>query len=700
MRTNFLRLHIVTLFLLSIVCFQSAIAQEKLSPEELKKLADEIRQKAMSGKVTPAEVEALKKKMGAQQYAVKSPATQKAETEFKKISLAGLPAQVTGTSLKSFVTGMMKKMEPKLSTAQRKVSDEVLAKAKTNASHISQYAIFFYQQGDQVLAAWLCGNAVMLDPDNDLNTNNFATILIESGAQAHAVPIMRGLVQRFPKTSLFLNNMGQAFAGVGMKDSAMVYFVKCLSSEPKFPAANKTAAKISKSNGKKQDAVKYAKQAVESSLDEEMMDMLDELDPNGDHYSGFVKKKDLPDYFNLYKLKKPPHQRLPEDYERVMAERAAFRAELDRYKMEISAMQNAEARLGNEQLSKDAKKFQDYVFANGKLPAATPVSGLVKRAIKVYPAKYIHQELPAKMRALSQSFDATIAKENRSYDLDVENIKRVYAEKKKPYDCGEGKAEACRILEQLTKQECAELNKRLKVLLEACANAGDEFDKNQRQYAAEIFHHKSRWGYMVGVNEHLAKANYYAAAVEYLTNIEKMVGFAPFSPHCMQLERQLKKYTFSEIMRPVCPFNVNFDFGVVQATMNCKEGSITIDPGKAIEAMDSWKLQFTQDFVNKSTTYAVIKVLLSKEISGPSGIGNLIRLNAGASVEITATAFVTVDGKGGDYGIKGAVTASAWVEDPANVLDSKLQAEFGVEIGLSANSGVIGGPTGLTGFFN
>ncbi|MBO9636125.1 MAG: hypothetical protein J7578_23680, partial [Chitinophagaceae bacterium] len=669
-------------------------------PEELKKLSDEIRQKAMSGKVTPADVEAVKKKMGTQQYPVQSPAAQKAETEFRKISLAGLPAQVTGASLKSFVAVMMKKMEAKLSAVQRKVGEEVLAKTKNNTSHISQYAIYFYQQGDQVLAAWLCGNAVILDPDNDLNTNNFATILIESGAQAHAVPIMRGLVQRFPKTNLFLNNMGQAFASVGMKDSAMVYFVKCLASEPKFPAANKTAAKISKSNGKKQEAVKYAKQAVESSLDEEMMDMLDELDPNGDHYSGFVKKKELPDYFNLYKLKKPPHQRRPEDYEMVMAERAAFKAELDRYRMEISSIQNAEAKLGSEQLNKDAKKLQDYVFANGKLPASTPVSALVRKAVKVYPAKYIHQELPAKLKALSAKYDATVAQENRSYDLDVENIKRVYEEKKKPYDCGEGKGEACRILEQLTKQECAELNKRLMVLLEACANAGDEFDRNQRQYAAEIFHHKSRWGYMVGVNEHLAKANYYAAATEYLTNIEKMVGFAPFTPHCMQLERQLKKYTFAEIMRPVCPFNVSFDFGIIQTSMNCKEGSITIDPGKAFPAMDSWKFQFTQDFVNKSTTYAVIKVLLSKEITGPSGIGNMIRLNAGASVEITATAFVTVDGKGGDYGIKGSTTASAWVEDPANVLDSKLQAEFGVEIGLSASSGVIGGPTGLTGFFN
>lgn len=698
MRTHYLSGAIV--FFFSILLSLATTAQNKLSPEELKALAEEIRQKAMSGKATPAEIEALKKKMGIQGAPGATPASQKTNPEPKKISLAGLPAQVTGNTLRSFVAGMMKQMEPKLSKAQREAGKEILTKMAASPRSISQYAIWFYQQGDEVLATWLCGNALVLDPENDLNTNNFASILIESGAQAHAVPIMRGLVQRFPKTPLFLNNMGQAFAACGMKDSAMAYFVKCLASEPKFPAANKTAAKISKSNGKKQDAVKYAKNAVESGLDEEMMDMLDELDPDGDHYSGFVRKKDIPDYFSIYKLKKPPHQRLPEEYEMVMAERAAFRAELDRYRTEISVLYNRESKLGNEQLQKDTKKFQDYVFTNGKLPGAMPISNQVKKAMKVYTVRYIQKELPEKMRALGTKFDTAIARETRAYEWDVSNINRRFAEKKKPYDCGEGNAAGCRMLEQLTKQECAELNNRLKIFLEACASAADEFDKKQMQYAAEIFHHKSKWGYLVGINEHLSNANYYAAAIEYLKNIEKLVGYAPTSPHCQQLERHQAKYTFAEIMQPFCPVNVSCDFGVVQASVNCKEASFTIDPGKVIEAMDSWKFQFTQDFVKKSTTYAVIKVLFSKEISGPSGIGNMVRMNAGASAEVTATAFVTVDGKGGDYGLKGAATASAWVEDPANVLDTRLQAEFGVELCISANSGVAAGPTGLTGFFN
>ncbi|QEC40199.1 hypothetical protein [Pseudobacter ginsenosidimutans] len=683
---------------------QATIAQKKVTPEEAKAMAEELQRKAMSGqKISPAEIEAMKKKMGIATTATApskpNTAQDKVNAGLQKVSLAGLPAQVSGLSLKTFVDGMMKKMQPRLSAARRELGNEILTKMNTNSVYLSQYAIYFYQQGDAVLAAWISGNAIISDPDNDLNTNSFATILIESGAPAQAVPVMRGLVQRYPKTTLFLNNMGQAFAGCGMKDSAMYYFIKCMLDEPKHPAANKMAARISQLNGKKQDAVKYAKNAVETGMDQECMDLLDELDPDGDHYSGFVKKTGLPDYFNMYKIRKPRHQRLPEEYEIVLAERAAFREEIGRYKGEISKLHNEEEKLGQQQLNRDMKSFQDFVFANGRIPGRMPISDLVKKAMKIYSCKYIQYELPAKVKKLKIGFDTTIAIETRNYEFAVANINREFAEKKKPYDCGEGNAAGCQILEQLTKRECVALNERHKVYLEALANAGDEFDKRLKQYAAEIFYHKSKWGYLIGVNEHLANANYYAAALEYLATIEKMVGYTPTSPHCSQLMKKLEKFTFGEIMRPICPINVNFDFGVVQADMNCKEAGVTLDLGKAIPALDNWKLQFKQDFVNKSTTYSVIRTIVSKSIQGPSGIGKFIRLNAGAAVEITATAYVTIDGKGGDYGLKSGAMASAWVEDPLNVLDSKLQSEFGYEISLGANSGFQQGPAGLTGFF-
>lgn len=699
MKNSLIKIRTALFFFLSILIVQYASAQKPITPEEARAMAQELQKKAMSGKMTPAEIEALKKRMGVTPASVKSPAQTKVDQGFQKVSLAGLPAQVSSSSLKTFVSGMMKKMEPKLSKAQRDVADEILAKMDTNSSYISQYAVYFYQQGDAVLAAYISGMAVTLDPDNDLNTNNFTTILIESGAPAHAVPILRGLVQRYPKQTMFLNNMGQAFAACGMKDSAMHYFIKCMLDEPKHPAANKTAAKISKANGKKADAIKYAKNAAEAGLDEECMDMLEELDPDGDHYSGFVKKTGLPDYFNMYKLKKPRHQRLPEEYEIVMAERAAFREEMGRYKGEISKLYNDEQKLGQQQLDKDLKAFQEYVFTNGVRPGAMPITPLVKKAMKIYVNKYIQVDVPAKMKKLRAEFDTAIAVETRAYEFAVQNINREFAEKKKPYNCGEGNSAACQILEQLTKRECTALNERHKVYLNALANAGDEFDKRQKQYAGEIFYHKSKWGYLVGVNQHLANANYYAAALEYLTNIEKMVGYYPSSPHCVQLMKSLEKFTFAQIMKPICPINVSFDFGVVQADMNCKEAAITLDLGKAIPALDNWKLQSKRDHENKSTTFSVIRVIVSKSIQGPSGIGKFIRLNAGAGVEVTATAFVTVDGKGGDYGVKASAMANAWVEDPLNVLESKLSSEFGYEISLGANSGFTHGPQGLTGFF-
>src|SRR5690606_29532877 len=112
-------------------------------------------------------------------------------------------------------------------------------------------------------------------------------------------------------------------------------------------------------------------------------------------YNSFVQKKDIPDYFNLYKLKKPSHQRSVDEYEKVMAERATFRTELERYREEISIMRNKEAKLGSEQLSRDTKKFQDNVLRNGMLTGPMPISSQTKKAMKIYACRYIQYELPA-----------------------------------------------------------------------------------------------------------------------------------------------------------------------------------------------------------------------------------------------------------------------------------------------------------------
>ena len=145
MKNSLIKIHTVLFFFLSILVVQYASAQKPITPEEAKAMALELQKKAMSGKLTPAEIEALKKRMGATPASVKTPAQTKVDQGFQKVSLAGLPAQVSGSSLKTFVSGMMKKMEPKLSKAQRDVADEIFANMDTNSRYLSQYSIYFYQ---------------------------------------------------------------------------------------------------------------------------------------------------------------------------------------------------------------------------------------------------------------------------------------------------------------------------------------------------------------------------------------------------------------------------------------------------------------------------------------------------------------------------------------------------------------------------
>ncbi len=77
-------------------------------------------------------------------------------------------------------------------------------------------------------AILLAAKAALLDPGRDMNLNNLAGLLVIGGAPYPAIPILKTLVAKYPDHSMVLNNLGQAYAGIGAKDSAMVYLLRCI----------------------------------------------------------------------------------------------------------------------------------------------------------------------------------------------------------------------------------------------------------------------------------------------------------------------------------------------------------------------------------------------------------------------------------------------------------------------------------------
>jgi Tfp pilus assembly protein PilF len=57
--------------------------------------------------------------------------------------------------------------------------------------------------------------AVQKNPDDIASWNNLAAQYTMTGMQQHAVPILMNLLEQKPNNSILLNNMGQAFLGMG-----------------------------------------------------------------------------------------------------------------------------------------------------------------------------------------------------------------------------------------------------------------------------------------------------------------------------------------------------------------------------------------------------------------------------------------------------------------------------------------------------
>lgn len=696
---------------LSLLCFPSSLrAQQKKTNNggpDVKALQAEMEKIIKQGKKPDrAMLMQMAKQFGAKSSIKPNVAiTASASNTFPKYNLAGLPMMaVTGKKLTDYVAKMMKGLEKKMDPEIIGIVDELERKTDTNSNLMSQVSWALYQMEADDAALLMAGRTVLKDPLNDLSTNNFAAMLTNAGAAPKAIPILKGLVPRNQKNPLMLNNIGQAYACVGMRDSALYYFVKCLMLQPKHVTANKTAAQISKANGNKTKAIAYAKNSVDGDASVEALEIIDELDPSPNKFD-FLIKKDIPDYFNLYKFQKPTYQARHDQYEIVKAEQSAFKAEIDRMISQLKEIISQEEKLSAKAVNQSVDGTLNEAIATGNINKML-FSRLNKIAVKVYANKKINTDYPAEMRKIEEIFDNEIKARRSSYLTDIENISNQYKEKKAPYNCDEGSGNGCKMLERLTLEECDIKNKRLNSMLEACKVAAERFDQRQLQIARERFHFNSEWGYKLGVNEHMANALYYHAAVEYLKSIRKVVGYPPAEPFCLRLKEQLKTYTFADLTKPRCPTNTQFDIGVVTMKINCRESSIAIKLDKLLENsqiiklskkaafwLDGVKLELKTDHIAKSSTISLIKTWLEQKIEVPE-LSTPLRWKAGAKVEVSTAIYVTMDGKGGDAGVKAKAAVSAWSGVASGSADALNQVEAGVEMGWGINSGGYIAPKG------
>jgi tetratricopeptide (TPR) repeat protein len=241
---------------------------------------------------------------------------------------------LTNSTLPSFVTSGHNKVITQLKPGSKSKGEEIYQLIKsTNGSSavvIGNTAANLWVFGKVELALYVMGKACMDDPTNSDNLNNYAAMLSMSGAEQLSIPLLNTINARFPGNSTILNNLGQAWFGLGDIDMAEDFIESTLRIYAYHPQANITKAAIEESKGNTAAAVQATIKSIKHAYSKEKEDHLRKL---GHELEG----KDIrwpfnpkPNTLGLESFQHP-------DYPKSVDESIALEKEWDKFRNECQA---------------------------------------------------------------------------------------------------------------------------------------------------------------------------------------------------------------------------------------------------------------------------------------------------------------------------------------------------------------------------
>jgi len=269
------------LLLLLLTIFIAAHAMAQSKPAEKPLPLDPT-------KMTPEEMQRLSKMSPAELAAWKEKALKQAEDKLKKNAqainmkvdetvlpttqlvppvkdLARISTIPAAPPTRQQLVAQTKKMEEALCTAVApQVVQQVEEFSATKSVAEIRSATVGGWYGDNAQGALLLGmKAVQKDPSDMLAWNNLAALLSMAGMEHQAIPILQRCLQEMPDNSFLLNNLGQAWLGLGDLAKAKEYLSKCLAIDELHPEANRSMALLALFAKDNEKALQYFQKELE-----------------------------------------------------------------------------------------------------------------------------------------------------------------------------------------------------------------------------------------------------------------------------------------------------------------------------------------------------------------------------------------------------------------------------------------------------
>lgn len=174
---------------------------------------------------------------------------------------------LSDAQLVPFVKNVVAEVDKKIPATDKTKAEELyseMKKSKFNSTKtLANIANTCWANGYPEIGIYLMGKVCLADMSNANNLNNYAAFLTMMGGDHAAIPILQNLNQKFPNNSTILNNLGQAWFGLGDMNQSKNYLDQSIHLYSLNSQANLTNARICMARGNKQEAQQSIKRAIQ-----------------------------------------------------------------------------------------------------------------------------------------------------------------------------------------------------------------------------------------------------------------------------------------------------------------------------------------------------------------------------------------------------------------------------------------------------
>lgn len=486
--------------------------------------------------------------------------------------IAAIPATPAPAAMPAYLQKLQTAIAAKISAADKAEADKLLQAGGSNIN-AANAAVGLWIGKMPLQALYVMSKAAVADASNPNTLNNYASMLSMAGAEELALPILQRLNQQYPRNSTILNNIGQAWLGMGDLLKAEPYLDSAIRIYPGHSQANLAKAKIAESKGN----TKAAAEAIQKSIAEAFSnDKLDQLRKFGQRYNGSNLRlpSSMPaDALGLHRFTWPA-------YPASVEQSVILEKEWDKFK-EQCRLEMAELKIKYERTQQQAIEEQQQ--RNNALLTYNPFSGApppqplppFAEAASIKLRYYIEDKDGGQEYRIKKLSKAMADAMQQGAALDLQrNIELKAVQEKYDTLIGEGRPNPLEAY-------CAEYNAVNSKFL-AAANPllertyKDWLDENLRLLNNEMYYYQYiQWPIQFEASKLQAK-------IFWLGSISgQPVQFCRLGPFCKaQPETPVASKPLAEFDDIACQYNSTMDLGVFQITSNCSRlsGHLKLGP--------------------------------------------------------------------------------------------------------------------------